>query len=540
LVVAATGLASAVAIAAYDARPGDWILEDRSRRGLAWVIAVTVLVGGIVGYLLARARRASARGERRTQWLLLTLAAVTFTAALLEGCAVIFDVTGLEAFRAPTAWLLAIATALGVGIAYSPPTQPAIVRPLRWLIELVVLAAVTGLMWFGFATLARADSPTTLDPGPAAALVASIGLVLASLHGPIHRATQLFVFGGPAPDINVVDEFAESAETALLPVEVLHLLTRSAVDGVRLRWARARLLEPDGGGDAAITATGIDLDDAEATPALIVELRYGGVGLGTLECGPGRDGKLTEKDRKALAALSRHAALGVVTAQQLAQIRAQAAELAASRARIVQAQEAERRRIERDLHDGAQQQLAALIAKIRLVRNQLARDSSTASATLAEAQDDARHALDELRSLARGIYPAVLSDRGLLEAVESLASRHLVSIQIDAAPTMRGMRFAPDVEGAAYFVVSEALANTSKHASATAVVIALRRVDHCLDVDFTDDGVGFDPAAVATNGLDNLRDRVSALGGSLEITSACGTGTRLQAHIPIGEAVNGG
>jgi signal transduction histidine kinase len=540
LVVAVTGLALGVAIVVYDTRPGDWVLEDRSRRGLAWIIAITVLVGGIVGFLLARARRVDARGERRIQWLLLTLAAVTSTAALLEGSAVIFDIAGLEPFRAPTVWLLAIATALGTGIAYSPPPHPAVVRPLRWLIELVVLAAVAGLMWFGCATLSRASSPTTLDPGPAAALVASIALVLVSLHGPIHRATQLFVFGRPEPDIGVVDDFAESAETALSPVEVLHLLTRSAVEGVRLRWARTRLVVPEGGGDVAVAAIGVDLDDADATPALIVALRYSGVDLGTLECGPGSDGKLTERDRKALAALGRHAALGVVTARQLAQIRAQAAELAASRARIVQAQEVERRRIERDLHDGAQQQLIALIAKMRLVRTQLVRDAPKATATLAEAQDDARLALDDLRGLARGIHPPVLSDRGLLDAVESLASRHLVSIRIDAAPTMRGMRFDPDVEGAAYFVVSEALANTTKHACASAVIIALRRTDHRLDVEFTDDGVGFDPGAVATNGLDNLRDRVAALGGALEVDSGAGRGTRLHAFIPVGGEEVGG
>ena len=536
LAVTAGGLLLGFAVLVLDTRPGTWVFEDRSRRGVAWMLAAAIVVGGVVGFLISRAQRTDARGERRIQWLLLTVATTASAASLLEGAAVIFDV-GLEPFRQPTVWLLAIAAALGVGVAYSPPDHPDVVRPLRWMVELVLMTAVVGLLWFGYAALAGASSPTGLDPGPATALVVAIALIVVSLHGPVRRATALFVFGGPPPDVELVDAFGGAAETAVTPVEVVHLLTRTAVDGVRLRWARARLGTPDGGVEVAVAATGIDVDD-DVVPALIVELRHAGVEVGVLECGPGRGGTLTERDRTALAALGRHAALGIVTSLQLGQIRAQAVELSASRARLVQAQDAERRRIERDLHDGAQQQLVALIAKMRLVQTLFTRDTTRAITTLAEAQDDARLALEDLRGLVRGIHPPVLSDRGLLDAVESLASRHLISVRIDASPTMRGMRFEPDVEGAAYFVVSEGLANTAKHAGASTVRIALHRTDSGLAVECVDDGVGFDPMHVSTNGLDNLRDRVSALGGSLDIESGC-DGTRLHALIPVNGAVGG-
>ena len=372
------------------------------------------------------------------------------------------------------------------------------------------------------------------------ALLASIGLVTASLHGPLRRAARQFVFGGPPTDVGVVKAFVDAAEQAVSSVEVLELLTQTAVDRVRVRWARAALSLPPGAGMTPIASAGLAADQTEALPALSVTLNHGTECLGVFECGPARDGTLTERDRQALGALGRHAALGVVTArqhdllaEQLAQIQLQAYELSASRARLVHAQDLERRRIERDLHDGAQQQLVALIAKMRLARNQLARDSELAASTLEEAQEEARLALADLRRLVRGIHPPVLSDRGLVDALESLASRHPLSVEIDAAPSLRGRRFDAEVEGAAYFVVSEALANTAKYAEATGVVISLRVTSERLDVAVTDDGIGFDADAVDEGGLENLRDRVSALGGWLRVESGDGRGTRVLACVPL-------
>ena len=539
VVIGACGLAAIAAVAFANVRIESSLLSDRSSLAAAWALAVAVLVLGVVGYLLARARRSDERGQRRVQWLLLTLAAVGSAAALLEGVALIFDAVSLEPFRAPIVWLLAIGAAVGVGVSVSPPEQPDLTRQLRWVLEIGALTLVAGVMWFGFAVLSGARSPTQLDSGDALALVASIGLVVASLHDPLRRGARRFVFGGPPTDVGVVQEFIDGVERATSSVEVLELLTATAVDRVRVRWARASLELP-GLGMAPVAATGIELHRADVSPAFEVTLTQGGDVLGLFECGPGREGILSERDRQALDALGRHAALGVVTgrqhdllAAQLVQIQQQAEQLAASRKRLVHAQDAERRRIERDLHDGAQQQLIALIAKMRLARNQLGRDPSVAAATLEEAQEEARLALADLRRLVRGIHPPVLSDRGLVDALESLASRHLVAVEIDAPTTLRGRRFDADLEGAAYFVVSEALANSAKYAEAAEVVIELATSAGRLDLTVSDDGIGFDPEVVDAGGLENLRDRLSALGGWLQVDSAEGKGTQVRASIPL-------
>jgi signal transduction histidine kinase len=543
MAVALAGTAAVVGLTVFDVRLGSSFLSDRSSRAVAWSLAVALLTVGVVGYLLARARRSDERGQRRVQWVLLTIALVGSVGALLEAVALIFDEVGLEPFRAPAVWLLAIAAAVGAGIAVSPPERADVTRVLRWVLELGALTLVAGVMWFGFAELSGARSPTQLEPGHAVAILASIGLVTASLHGPIRRAARLFVFGGPPADAGVIREYADAAGRAASALEVLELLTQTAVERVRVRWARAALELPGGIGTTPIAASGVALDRLDVTPALSVGLMQGSEPIGVFECGPGRDGSLTEGEREALGALARHAALGVVATRQhdllvaqLEEIQRQADELVASRARLVHAQDVERRRIERDLHDGAQQQLVALIAKISLARNQLVRGSALTVETLEEAQEEARLALADLRRLVRGIHPSVLTDRGLVEALESLASRHVVSVEVKTATALRARRFDADVEGAAYFVVSEALANIAKYACADEVVISLDAANGRLDVAVVDNGIGFDADAVDSGGLENLRDRVWALGGSLRVESGDGRGTRVQASIPINAA----
>jgi signal transduction histidine kinase len=198
----------------------------------------------------------------------------------------------------------------------------------------------------------------------------------------------------------------------------------------------------------------------------------------------------------------------------------------------VQAEEAGRRRIERDIHDGVQQELVALLAKARLARNQLARDPALAAATLAELQADARQALEDLRELAHGIHPPVLSDRGLLEAIEAQTARLPVPVHIDADGVGRGTRYAAEIEGAAYFLVCEGLANALKHAAATRIEVRLAVLPDGLRVEVADDGRGFEPSGVAGSGLRGLADRIEALGGYLEIVSRPAGGTRLIALLP--------
>jgi len=203
-------------------------------------------------------------------------------------------------------------------------------------------------------------------------------------------------------------------------------------------------------------------------------------------------------------------------------------QLAASRARIVEAADAARRRIERDLHDGAQQRLVSLALSLRMLESRL-EPGSAASRELAVARDELDAALDELRELARGIHPSVLTDRGLEAALEALAGRSAVPIELHLDDCAR---LPLSVQTTAYFVVAEALTNASKHAESDRSEVRVTVGDGAATVAVRDHGRGGVDAARGS-GLRGLSDRVSALGGTLEIDSPAGVGTTIRARIPI-------
>jgi PAS domain S-box-containing protein len=203
-------------------------------------------------------------------------------------------------------------------------------------------------------------------------------------------------------------------------------------------------------------------------------------------------------------------------------------EIHASRQRILTAEAAERRRLERNLHDGAQQRLVALSLSLRLARARIPKDPDDAARLLEGADAELTEALAELRELARGIHPAVLSDRGLEPALENLVAHSPVPVELE----LPSERLPQPVEAAAYFVVSEALANVVKYADATSVHVSVARNNGRVLVDVADDGVGgADPAR--GSGLRGLADRLSALDGKLEVESPPGQGTRVRAQIPV-------
>jgi signal transduction histidine kinase len=196
--------------------------------------------------------------------------------------------------------------------------------------------------------------------------------------------------------------------------------------------------------------------------------------------------------------------------------------------RLVEAAGAERRRLERNLHDGAQQRLVSLSLALRLAQNKLDTDPVRADAILSDASAELALALQELRELARGIHPAMLTDRGLYAALESLAERSPVPVRLDADSRER---LAEPVEAAAFYVASEALTNVAKYAHANEVAVAVTRDDGRVTITIADDGVGgADP--LLGSGLRGLVDRVEALGGTLRVTSPPGEGTVVEAELP--------
>jgi PAS domain S-box-containing protein len=210
------------------------------------------------------------------------------------------------------------------------------------------------------------------------------------------------------------------------------------------------------------------------------------------------------------------------------ELHARLEELAASRARIVTAGDVERRRLERNLHDGAQQRIVALSLNLRVALAKLDKDPAAARALLEGAGEELKLALDELRELARGLHPAVLTDRGLRAAVEALAGRAPVPVELAEIPDER---LPAPVEAAAYYLIAEALTNVAKYAGATTVGVRVVADEESVTVEVTDDGAGgADPTG--GSGLRGLADRVEALGGSLEIDSPRGDGTTVRATIP--------
>jgi signal transduction histidine kinase len=214
--------------------------------------------------------------------------------------------------------------------------------------------------------------------------------------------------------------------------------------------------------------------------------------------------------------------------REITERKRQQEELEASRARIVAAGDDERRKLERNLHDGAQQRLVSLSLSLRLAQGRLRSDPDGAEELLEGSREELAQALEELRELARGIHPAVLTDRGLEAALEALAARSPLPVEIKGA----SCELPAQVEAAAYYVVSEALANVAKYAQASAVEVTVERMNGVAVVEVADDGVGgADP--LRGSGLRGLADRVAALSGRIDVESPPGAGTRVRAEIPL-------
>jgi signal transduction histidine kinase len=224
------------------------------------------------------------------------------------------------------------------------------------------------------------------------------------------------------------------------------------------------------------------------------------------------------------------AALALENERLQAELRAQLEELRASRARIVEAADQARRRIERNLHDGAQQRLVSISMALGLAQAKLQSDPAAAGAVFGEARQGLSTALEELRELSHGIHPAILTERGLMAALDELTLRAAVPVELAVADTDR---LPERVEAAAYYVVSEALANVAKHAHATIARVRVQPAGGKVVIEVADDGIGGADAGRGS-GLRGLTDRVEALGGRLWLSTPPGQGTIVSAEIPCG------
>ena len=283
------------------------------------------------------------------------------------------------------------------------------------------------------------------------------------------------------------------------------------------------------------------LEGRDGVQVRIAPACHSGEVLGLLVAERPADGDVfTEEEERVLTELARQVGLALHNVQldsalqaSLDEVRRQAEELRASRARIVATADAERRRIERNLHDGAQQHLVALAVNLRLTRDLVAEDPATASEMLEALADSVKETIQEVRDLAHGIYPPLLMDSGLQEALRAAAGRS----PLDVSVSSEGVgRYPTEVEAAVYFCCLEALQNASKHAPGSSVSITVAESpEGTLHFEVVDDGPGFDPAAVGRgHGFVNMDDRLGAIGGTLAWTSAPGEGTQIRGTIPVG------
>ena len=356
----------------------------------------------------------------------------------------------------------------------------------------------------------------------------------------LNRLANRLVYGQRATPYEVLSQFSQRVVESYAGEAALGRMARVLAEGtgaVRTEvWLRSgvllRLAASHPTTDLAAEPVAVIGQIMPALPGAdrVVAVRHQGELLGALTMTKRRGEALSPIELKLLEDLAQQAGQVLKNAGLTADLQARVVDLRESRKRLVNAQDAERRRLERNLHDGAQQHLVALKVKLGMAEALAVRDPERTEAALLELEGDTDEALHNLRDLARGIYPPLLAERGLVAAIEAQARKAGIPVHVAAEGVGR---YPQETEAALYFCTLEALQNIQKYAGATAVTVTLVDARGRLSWQVEDDGSGFDPAGQRGSGLQNMADRVDALDGALTLESAPGTGTRIRAEIPV-------
>jgi len=512
------------------------------------VIAVAILSS--VAALVIRWRGATDVERQQLRWLMVAVAMALVSVLLIPlGAAVHLPLASI------TFVFVVVVVPASIGVA--------VLRYRLYDLDLVVsrvavyglLIASVSVLYVGLVAGAGLVFPGRVHSNLGATALASAAVALAviPLRDLLRGLVARLVLGHRATPYQVLSNLADHLRSGWTLDAVAPQMAALLADATGAALAVVYVRLTDGFSPAGIArtdATGegppsVEVDDAGdivVSPAgslsLVVSVRQGAEVLGAVGLRKDPRSPVTPADRRLVDQLASHAALLFenlrLTASlehRVEEIADQARELADSRRRLVTAQDDERRRIERDIHDGAQQDLVAMMAKVRLAQNRLRRRGLVEEADLAELQDDLRRALGELRELAHGIFPPLLADRGLVAAVEARSARYPLPITVDADEGARDGRLALPVAGALYFVTSEALANVLKHAEASAVSVCLTTCREEIRVEVADDGKGLGGSNWGT-GLTGMSDRLAALGGRLTVSPGATGGTLVAASVP--------
>ena len=393
-----------------------------------------------------------------------------------------------------------------------------------------------------FFAVSRAGSAALGDAGIAdTAIAAAVGLAVWPAFRVARRLADRIVYGRRATPYDVLAGFSDRVGATYAGEDVLIRMATAVGEGVLAERSDVWLDLEGGSRLSASWPDGADPVDAvqgDDDRSAVFPVEFRGQRLGMLGVRKPVGDRMGGADHKSVAQLASQAGPVLHNVALTEELKARLVDLHAAQRRLVTAQDGERRRLERNIHDGAQQQLVALAIKLKLAEALVERDPERTRGMLADLQNDAHGALEDLRDLARGIYPPLLADQGLVAALGAQARRSPLTIAIDAPEDLG--RFPPEVEAAVYFSCLEGLQNVAKYAEATNVHVSVARANGHLTFSVSDDGRGFDRSATsAGTGLQGMTDRIAALAGALEISSTVGGGTTVAGTIPLTQEAEG-
>jgi signal transduction histidine kinase len=512
------------------------------------IVALVSAIACFVGLIL-RFRRS--RGEERQQlrWLayvglftLVVFVAMFALEPIMKGATPVEDIF----------WMLfVVSLTIGIPVACGI----AILKYRLYDLDVVIKKTVVFAILAGFVTLVYVGVVVgigTLVTGASAGFsvlvfgaIALVALILQPLRQWARRVADRLVYGKRATPYEVLSQFTERIGETLSVEDVLARMTSLITAGtgadraeVWLRVGRELRLEASSPSREGNDRPHLPLGAQDETPDIpeatrVIPVRHRSELLGAIAVSVPAADPLTPEQERMLSELAAQAGLVLRNVGLTAELRARLEELQRSRQRLVAAQDEARRRIERNLHDGAQQQLVALTVKARLAQQLADRDPNASTAMLDDIQRDAEAALDELRDLARGIYPPLLADQGLRAALEAQARKASLPVTVDMAVDAR---YPEVVEAAMYFCCLEALNNITKYAEASYATIRIAPDDGYLRFEVADDGQGFDVTATSHGtGLQGMADRLDAVGGRIEVRSVPGAGTTIIGTVAVGQ-----
>jgi signal transduction histidine kinase len=506
-----------------------------------YVLAVLVGVLGGAGSLLVRYRHGNSDERHQIKWF---AGAFVLLAVMLAA----YAASGALGIASPD-WLIAVILCLGL-TAVPLTVAVAVLRYRLYDIDVVLnralvygalalfITAVYVGIAVGIGALIGGGGKPNLGLSILATAIVAVGFQ--PVRERLQRVANRLVYGKRATPYEVLSQFSERVAESYAMDDVMPRMARVLAEGTGAQRADVWLRGGTTWREAAVWPMGASLRQAvpvngDSLPLVdgsdrMVAVRHQGDLLGALSVTKRGGESLTPVEENLLTHLAGQAGLVVKNVGLTADLQARLEELRASRQRLVTAQDEERRRLERNLHDGAQQHLVALKVKLGLAEMLMGRDPDKAKVTLEQLKGDADEALQTLRDLARGIYPPLLAEKGLTAALESQARKATVPVTVNA----EGLdRYPQEIEAAVYFCVLEALQNVQKYASASVVAVSLAHSNGKLDFSVSDDGCGFDTAANRRgSGLLNMEDRLDALGGHLTVRSLPGSGTTLYGDVP--------